>query len=127
MLRKGAAGTRYAETKSVDIFGSPGCSGIRIPSQTSIPASSGGTYSKNSGGNTTAYTYNTIPATGKPAAPVVLSIADVDQYATMVSFLPSEGSMDNKHRTEGAVLYFDYPLGKDDIYPDYKNNRGRDQ
>ena len=75
------------------------------------------------GGNTTAYTYNTIPATGKPAAPVVLSIADVDQYATMVSFLPSEGSMDNKHRTEGAVLYFDYPLGKDDIYPDYKNNR----
>lgn len=75
------------------------------------------------GGNTTAYTYNTIPTTGKPAAPVVLSIADVDQYATMVSFLPSESSMDNKHRTEGAVLYFDYPLGKDDIYPDYKNNR----
>ena len=41
----------------------------------------------------------------------------------MVSFLPSEGGMGNKHRTEGAVLYFDYPLGKDDIYPDYKNNR----
>lgn len=76
-----------------------------------------------SGGNTTVYTYKNIPATGKPAAPVVLSIADVDQYAVMVSFLPSEGGMGNKHRTEGAVLYFDYPLGKDDIYPDYKNNR----
>ena len=76
-----------------------------------------------SGGNTTVYTYKNIPATGKPAAPIVLSIADVDQYAVMVSFLPSEGGMGNKHRTEGAVLYFDYPLGKDDIYPDYKNNR----
>ena len=76
-----------------------------------------------SGGNTTVYTYKNIPATGKPAAPVVLSIADVDQYAVMVSFLPSEGGMGNKHRTEGAVLYFDYPLGKDDLYPDYKNNR----
>ena len=76
-----------------------------------------------SGGNTTVYTYKNIPATGKPAAPVVLSIADVDQYAVMGSFLPSEGGVGNKHRTEGAVLYFDYPLGKDDIYPDYKNNR----
>ena len=57
-----------------------------------------------SGGNTTVYTYKNIPATGKPAAPVVLSIADVDQYAVMVSFLPSEGGIGNKHRTEGAVL-----------------------
>ena len=74
-------------------------------------------------GNTTAYTYNTIPVVGKPAAPVVLNIAEVDRYAAMVSFLPSEGNSGNKHRTEGAVLYFDYPLGKDDIYLDYKNNR----
>lgn len=74
-------------------------------------------------GEPSAYTYNNIPAIGRPAAPVVLNIAEVDRYATMVSFLPSENSSGNKHRTEGAILYFDYPLGKDDIYPDYKNNR----
>ena len=75
-------------------------------------------------GNTSAYTYNNnVSAVIRPTAPVVLNTDDVDLYASMVSFLPSEGNTDNKHRTEGAVLYFDYPLGKDDIYPDYKNNR----
>lgn len=74
-------------------------------------------------GSTPAYTYNNIPTVSRPAAPVVLNTDDVDLYASMVSFLASEGDPEGKHRTEGAVLYFDYPLGKDDIYPDYKNNR----
>lgn len=74
-------------------------------------------------GNVSAPTYNKTSAILRPTAPVVLNIAETDQYAAMVSFLPSEGNMGSKHRTEGAVLYFDYPLGKDDIYPDYKNNR----
>lgn len=70
-------------------------------------------------------TRKTVAATTviKPAAPVVLNADDVDLYASMVSFLASEADPGGKHRTEGAVLYFDYPLGKDDIYPDYKNNR----
>lgn len=74
-------------------------------------------------GKAPAYTYNNVPAVSRPAAPVVLNADDVDLYASMVSFLASEADPGGKHRTEGAVLYFDYPLGKDDIYPDYKNNR----
>ena len=41
----------------------------------------------------------------------------------MVSYLHPETGRSGKRHTESAVLYFDYPIGKDDIYPDYKNNR----
>lgn len=44
-------------------------------------------------------------------------------FASMVSYLKPEANTTGKRHTENAVLYFDYPLGKDDIYPDYKNNR----
>lgn len=51
------------------------------------------------------------------------SNSDLDLYIPMVSFLTPDITMSDKHHTESAILYFDYPLGKDDIYPDYKNNR----
>lgn len=60
------------------------------------------------------------------AAPIQYVTLDADQvgtYATMVSNLTPDPGLSNKHRTESAILYFDYPIGKDDIYPDYKNNR----
>ena len=41
----------------------------------------------------------------------------------MVSFLTPDLTGSDKHHTESAILYIDYPLGKDDIYPDYKDNR----
>ena len=48
---------------------------------------------------------------------------DVTAYESMVSYLRPETGQTGKRHTESAVLYFDYPIGKDDIYPDYKNNR----
>ena len=62
-----------------------------------------------------------------PRAPllsaVVVSEADLATYLSMVNFLKPDNRQQNKARMESATLYFDYPLGKDDIYPDYKNNR----
>lgn len=54
---------------------------------------------------------------------VSISEADLATYLSMVSFLRPDNRLKNKSRTQSATLYFDYPLGKDDIYPDYKNNR----
>lgn len=51
------------------------------------------------------------------------SNSDLDLYIPMVSFLSPDMTTSGKHHTESAILYIDYPLGKDDIYPDYKNNR----
>lgn len=51
------------------------------------------------------------------------SKSDLDLYIPMVSFLSPDMTTSGKHHTESAILYIDYPLGKDDIYPDYKNNR----
>lgn len=73
----------------------------------------------------------TIPLTRIPAATalpekrqkIVWSTTDLDFYIPMVSFLTPDVAATGKHHTESAILYFDYPLGKDDIYPDYKNNR----
>lgn len=44
-------------------------------------------------------------------------------YADMVSYLTPPAATSGKHRNRNATLYLDYPLGKDDIFPDYKNNR----
>lgn len=44
-------------------------------------------------------------------------------YASMVSFLRPDFKQENKERTQSATLYIDYPLGKDEVYPDFKNNR----
>lgn len=64
-----------------------------------------------------------VPALNRPAASIDWSASQVDYYAAMVSFLTPDGTTVGKHRMESAVLYLDYPVGKDDIYPDYKNNR----
>ena len=54
---------------------------------------------------------------------IVWSNSDLDLYIPMVSFLTPDLTGPDKHHTESAILYIDYPLGKDDIYPDYKDNR----
>ncbi len=54
---------------------------------------------------------------------IVWSNSDLDLYIPMVSFLTPDLTGSDKHHTESAILYIDYPLGKDDIYPDYKDNR----
>lgn len=41
----------------------------------------------------------------------------------MVSFLQPDVKAKEKQHILSAVLYIDYPLGKDDVYPEYKNNR----
>lgn len=69
----------------------------------------------------------TRPVTVRRAAralpTIVVSEADLATYLSMVNFLKPDNRLKSKSRTESATLYFDYPLGKDDIYPDYKNNR----
>ena len=54
---------------------------------------------------------------------IVWSNSDLDLYIPMVSFLTPDLTGSDKHHTESAILYIDYPLGKDEIYPDYKDNR----
>ncbi|MCD8268533.1 MAG: DUF3868 domain-containing protein [Parabacteroides sp.] len=44
-------------------------------------------------------------------------------YASMVSFLRPDFKQENKERIQSTTLYIDYPLGKDEVYPDFKNNR----
>lgn len=67
------------------------------------------------------------PATGPARAslptPVTLSSSALETYASMVSFLTPGPGRKSKQRTRSATLYIDYPLGKDEVYPDYKNNR----
>ncbi len=68
-----------------------------------------------------------VPSATRQAAPLMpavsISEADLATYLSMVSFLRPDNRLKNKSRTQSTTLYFDYPLGKDDIYPDYKNNR----
>lgn len=49
-------------------------------------------------------------------------VKDAVSYLPMLSFLRPKVSQ-RKHNTENVVLYIDYPIGRDDVYPDYKNNR----
>lgn len=64
-----------------------------------------------------------VAAAPKRIEKIVWSNSDLDLYIPMVSFLTPTVTGSGKHHTESAILYIDYPLGKDDIYPDYKNNR----
>lgn len=76
-----------------------------------------------------------IIATGIPAAPrptqgqALFPVKDSDthaskvDFASMLTYLRPESNPAGKRHIENAVLYIDYPLGKDEVYPDYKNNR----
>lgn len=58
-------------------------------------------------------------------APLTLSVPvvkDAVSYLPMLSFLRPKMSK-RKQNTENVVLYIDYPIGRDDVHPDYKNNR----
>lgn len=61
------------------------------------------------------------PVTSSPAT--ITNTTGIDFYTPMVSYLVPDVTINRKMHTESAVLYFDYPIGKDDIYPDYQNNR----
>ncbi len=56
------------------------------------------------------------------APSVTYSVRDVELYASMLSFLEPTVEHDKK-LDEKAVFYIDYPLGSDNILPDYRNNR----
>lgn len=63
-----------------------------------------------------------------PDAPPIHSVhsipvvKDAVSYLPMLSFLRPKVSQ-RKQNTENVVLYIDYPIGRDDVHPDYKNNR----
>ena len=54
---------------------------------------------------------------------ITLNATEVSSYASMVSSLIPDPSLGGKRRTENVLLYFDYPVNKDDIYPEFGNNR----
>lgn len=62
------------------------------------------------------------PATA-PLSVIKLSSSALATYCSMVSFLQPDPKMKIKQYTKSAILYIDYPLGKHEVYPDYKNNR----
>lgn len=71
---------------------------------------------------------NTPPTTKVPVSHATLprpttSAKPTLAFAEMVSWLTPIAGNNGKNRSRHATLYLDYPLGKDDIYPDYKNNR----
>lgn len=47
----------------------------------------------------------------------------VTTYASMLSFLEPDLHATGKQHEEVVALYLDYPLGKDNVLPNYKNNR----
>lgn len=49
----------------------------------------------------------------------------VTTYASMLSFLEPNINASGKRRSQSVALYLDYPLGRDDVLPDYKNNRAQ--
>lgn len=64
-----------------------------------------------------------IPATQLPVTFYTLPEEEVAAYAAMLSFLEPDINSAGKQRTETVALYLDYPLGRDDVLPDYKENR----
>ena len=64
----------------------------------------------------------TTAANVTPTTPARVVAAE-PAFADMVSWLTPIAANNGKNRNRAATLYPDYPLGKDDIYPDYKNNR----
>ena len=63
-----------------------------------------------------------LVATPSVTYPVTYSVRDVELYTSMLSFLEPTVEHDKK-LDEKAVFYIDYPLGSDNILPDYRNNR----
>lgn len=58
-----------------------------------------------------------------PAVVYTLPEEEVTAYASMLSFLEPDITSAGKQHTENVVLYLDYPLGRDEVLPDYKENR----
>ena len=66
----------------------------------------------------------TAPATHpRIAMKYVIPQESVTTYASMLSFLEPDINATGKQHEEVVALYLDYPLGKDNVLPDYKNNR----
>lgn len=57
-----------------------------------------------------------------PVSSAVPAVKDAVSYLPMLSFLRPQVTR-QKRNTENVTLYIDYPIGRDDVYPDYKNNR----
>lgn len=64
-----------------------------------------------------------IPAAQLPVTFYTLPEEEVAAYAAMLSFLEPDINSAGKQRTETVALYLDYPLGRDEVLPDYKENR----
>ncbi|MCD8267424.1 MAG: DUF3868 domain-containing protein [Parabacteroides sp.] len=54
---------------------------------------------------------------------VAILAAAPENYEMTLSIQPLAMADKTKQHVLSTVLYIDYPLGKDDVYPDYKNNR----
>ena len=70
-----------------------------------------------------------VPATTVTDTPVpvlyTLSAEAVRSYAGMLSFLEPDVGAAAKRHAENVTLYLDYPLGRDDVLPHYKNNHSQ--
>lgn len=62
-------------------------------------------------------------APAKTKEPTVTILATAPENYEMTLSIQSPVSHNNEQHIRTALLYIDYPLGKDDVYPDYKNNR----
>lgn len=67
----------------------------------------------------TATTDNSVPHIKNNEKSYVDEVPHQEREREIVPVSPARKTRD----TESLVLYFDYPIGKDDIYPDLKNNR----
>lgn len=67
----------------------------------------------------TATTDNSVPHIKNNEKSYVDEVPHQEREQEIVPVSPARKTRD----TESLVLYFDYPIGKDDIYPDLKNNR----
>lgn len=64
----------------------------------------------------------TLPDTARIPAVAIMAVAP-ENYGLTLSVQPPAVANKVKQHVLSTVLYIDYPLGKDDVYPDYKNNR----
>lgn len=66
-----------------------------------------------------------VPDTGVPENKPLPTAKSTASVSAILSQSQERDSVPAKpvRDTESVVLYFDYPIGKDDIHPDFKNNR----
>ena len=64
----------------------------------------------------------TLPDTICIPAVAIMAVAP-ENYGLTLSVQPPAVANKVKQHVLSTVLYIDYPLGKDDVYPDYRNNR----